>query len=557
MGKQDRDLFEFDREAGTISARCRKCRTVNTRVLNSYETGRAKCPCQDPTTGPSAGERLLSLVAEKGGKLLDENVFGASSRNHFECKYGHRWSSTTVLYGTWCFDCGGQTRRTIEELAEVAKSRGGRLISTEYRGTESKYEFECSLGHQFTNGYRHIADRGQWCPTCNKPHKSEEISRVCMEDVFDAKFPKKRPKWLRNSRGRQMELDGYCEELSLAFEYQGLQHFQEGSLYGSGNLQRRTADDERKRELCQEHGVRLFYFTCFEDYQDFANIAIRQAENFGPEVRALVKSETFDINRAYIRDDRIHELRALLAKKNIRVLDEKWITSDYKYHLECLTCGHKWRAVGNAFFNSRKVAGCQPCGWASVAENNRHSMKELRAFAAQYGGKVLSSEYVHAQSKYEFECANGHKFIGKLNNMTARGQFCPKCEGRAERTFLDDKQAALAFEKHGYKLVGRFNGTTKRAEIVHNLCGTSYHRSLHSVDHSPSCRVCSLREKTAEAEALWAENHLLPLEPYSGKSSAKWKSRCMVCNSETSPIFQNVKRGQGGCRTCYLRNRNK
>jgi len=40
------------------------------------------------------------------------------------------------------------------------------------------------------------------------------------------KFKKIRPKWLRNPKtNRPLELDGYCEELMIAIEYQGKQHY--------------------------------------------------------------------------------------------------------------------------------------------------------------------------------------------------------------------------------------------------------------------------------------------------------------------------------------------
>ena len=39
-------------------------------------------------------------------------------------------------------------------------------------------------------------------------------------------FRKIRPDWIKNKEGNKLELDFYCEELKLAFEYQGIQHEQ-------------------------------------------------------------------------------------------------------------------------------------------------------------------------------------------------------------------------------------------------------------------------------------------------------------------------------------------
>lgn len=352
-----------------------------------------------------------------------------------------------------------------------------------------------------------------------------------------------------------MELDGYCEELSLAFEYQGIQHYKEISLYAKGNLAQRIKDDERKKNLCEEHGVRLFYFTFEDEYKSFPDITRDQARSFGPEVLALLKNKSFDINKAYIRDDRIGELRSLLEKKNILVSDKKWITSDYKYNLECKTCGHKWKARGNSFFNSRRITGCSVCARATNAELMRGNLETVGKFASSFGGSVLSTEYVDARSKYHFRCKDGHVFVGKLNNMTSRNQFCPYCEGRASRQFLGSAAAGKKFAELGYSMVGEFLGSTKPIHIIHKDCGSSFRRSLSSVASSPSCKTCTLRAKTDSVLDLWKKHRLKSLEAFSGNISKPLKSECLVCGQVTSPMPINLMRGQGGCRNCYLMNR--
>ena len=57
-----------------------------------------------------------------------------------------------------------------------------------------------------------------------------------------------------------MELDGYCEELKLAFEYQGKQHHQKMPHYfhkQKDDFSYQLEKDETKRELCRNQGVNL------------------------------------------------------------------------------------------------------------------------------------------------------------------------------------------------------------------------------------------------------------------------------------------------------------
>lgn len=46
---------------------------------------------------------------------------------------------------------------------------------------------------------------------------------------------------------------------------------------------------------------------------------------------------------------------------------------------------------------------------------------------------------------------------------------------------------------------------------------------------------------------------LLPLEPYPGKGTLPWRSRCLQCGQEVSPSLSSVRNNGGGCRPCGLK----
>ncbi len=319
---------------------------------------------------------------------------------------------------------------TLEDVNEVVLQRGGKVISKEYINSESPMDFECSKGHSFTNRFSHIK-RGQWCPTCNKGSKSEEIARTTFEQLFDFPFPKVRPKWLKNVRGYQMEIDGYCKELKIGFEYQGIQHFSK-QIFG-GDLEKRIGDDVRKADLCKENGVYLFILTHEMKYEDFPSEIAKQASAFGLEMPIGWQDVAINIYEAYIREDRIEELREILGKRLIEVLSPKYLGSNEYVELRCLKCRHTWKARGNAFFNSRQIAGCDKCARRRAGWLNKLSLNDLKDFALQNGGEVISTEYVKRNHWYDWRCKEGHELEGNFNNMVFRKQFCPICEGRIVR----------------------------------------------------------------------------------------------------------------------------
>lgn len=87
-----------------------------------------------------------------------------------------------------------------------------------------------------------------------------------------------RPEWLLDATGRRLELDFWIDELDIAIEVQGSQHYQYSSLFHASyedfiDQQRR---DKLKREACAEYGITLLLVHDDLDLQE-AVITLRMA----------------------------------------------------------------------------------------------------------------------------------------------------------------------------------------------------------------------------------------------------------------------------------------
>lgn len=89
--------------------------------------------------------------------------------------------------------------------------------------------------------------------------ESEEQVRRYFEQLLGYEFPTIRPDWLRDQHsGNRLELDGYCEELNLAFEYNGEYHYIPVELHHQErSLEAVQEIDSQKLELCRQNGVDL------------------------------------------------------------------------------------------------------------------------------------------------------------------------------------------------------------------------------------------------------------------------------------------------------------
>jgi hypothetical protein len=117
-----------------------------------------------------AKEKLKSLqvhARSKGGECLSAHYIAIKTKAKWKCKFGHQWSAVpdSVLRGTWCPQCAGNTTLSLREIQKSASAKGGRCLSQTYKNSSEKLKWECAQGHKWMASARDIRSRS-WCPTC-------------------------------------------------------------------------------------------------------------------------------------------------------------------------------------------------------------------------------------------------------------------------------------------------------------------------------------------------------------------------------------------------------
>jgi len=112
-------------------------------------------------------------------------------------------------------------------------------------------------------------------PSKRKRSRGETICCKVMQNIYKKPFKTCRPNWLKNPEtGHNLELDCYNEELKIAVEYNGSQHYKFPNSYHSTKEKfiQQVRRDKFKQKMCDSYGVYLIsvpYTVPFEDIEDY------------------------------------------------------------------------------------------------------------------------------------------------------------------------------------------------------------------------------------------------------------------------------------------------
>lgn len=362
-------------------------------------------------------EEMRKIAESHEGKCLSNVYTNSKTRLKWQCNKGHIWEATPLTVKnqkSWCPVCAGIKPLTITEMQNIAKSRGGKCLSKQYFNNSTKLKWQCANGHVWEAKPDHVK-RNRWCPMCNLG-TGERITQKIFESIFGKKFPKVKPNWLLNKKGNKMEIDGYCDELKLGFEYQGEQHYKEFPIFQKKyNLTERISDDNLKRKLCKKHGVTLIEIPFNIEFEDLYNFIILECEKnniFIPSKEA-VKIENLEI----FHPIDLREMQEIAKSRGGICLSKQYTNNSTKLKWQCAR-GHIWEARPDKI---KLGTWCRTCSGLQLL-----TIEEMREIAKSHGGKCLSKIYTNTKTKLKWECVKGHIWEATPSNIK-RGKWCRKC----------------------------------------------------------------------------------------------------------------------------------
>ncbi|MEE8432523.1 MAG: hypothetical protein V3S16_14845, partial [Candidatus Desulfatibia sp.] len=127
-------------------------------------------------------EEMQEIAQSRGGECLSTEYINAHTKLKWRCTGDHIWGATpaNIKRGKWCLKCAGLEKLTIEDMHNLAERKGGKCISTEYINNRNKLRWQCKENHIWGATPSGIKNRGQWCPKCTGVERStiEEMRKL-------------------------------------------------------------------------------------------------------------------------------------------------------------------------------------------------------------------------------------------------------------------------------------------------------------------------------------------------------------------------------------------
>lgn len=195
-------------------------------------------------------------------RLIDNVLIECPVHGEFEQK------AVNHLSGSGCPQCGIEKRTNkqidgFEKFNEKFKllelDDKYELVSDEYEKSKSKINIKCKgCNNNFVIRPNDLLT-GYGCPHCN-------TSGGVLEPKLFLKIKEEFPNYNVIKSGatflEKLQLDIFFPQNSIAIEYQGQQHFRPIEFFGGEEAFKSQMErDERKRLLCEQNNVNLFYFT--------------------------------------------------------------------------------------------------------------------------------------------------------------------------------------------------------------------------------------------------------------------------------------------------------
>jgi len=229
----------------------------------------------------------------------------------------------------WCKYC--DTRYHLSDIQKLAEGHKGKCLCLEkdFKNNDTDMLFLCANNHEFISRGRYIV-AGSWCNICNDSN-GEIISRRILEFIYSCEFTKAHPEFLKNEKGYNLELDGYNEELKIAFEYNGGQHYKHIPFFHKTDdaLLKIQERDKLKVILCKQNGIHLIVIPYTVNYYDIYMYILERCINIPENTPLTIDYSILEMDKSMntVQQKMLKKVTDFLDIKGAKLVDKNYINN--------------------------------------------------------------------------------------------------------------------------------------------------------------------------------------------------------------------------------------
>lgn len=186
--------------------------------------------------------------------------------------HGEFWATPNHhLNGVGCPKCANNrvseklsiSKDKFIELGKEVHNSKYSYCNVDYKNNRTKVCIICPVHGEFWQiPYHHL--KGCGCPKCKQSKLELELYKELQKRNIEF-LAQYNSEWL----GKQ-SLDFYLPQYNVAIECQGIQHFNPVAYFGgTKRFEENQERDRLKKELCEQNGVKLLYYSNLKEYHEF------------------------------------------------------------------------------------------------------------------------------------------------------------------------------------------------------------------------------------------------------------------------------------------------
>ncbi len=377
----------------------------------------------------------------------------------------------------------------------------------------------------------------------------------------------------------KFELDGYCEELKLAIEYNGIQHYEFiGGHFHKGGVEKFESQqlrDEIKSDECADMGIRLIIvpYTC-KTFESIWECVTKELVDFGIQLLDVDMTASQSEYQQSFRPlmSNMQTFHDLATAKGGACVSSAYEGETHAYTYQCKDPSHDPFTMTK--FDIIRGRWCRMC-----SKNAPISIDKINSIVGEHGFVFASPAYNKGTDKYDFKCTTcGFIQNTSWENFKQRcSRGCKQCKpikpGRGSANYpanpkprkavvIPDERKLehlttlqqIANGKGGECLSTEYLGHQVK-HLFRCAAGHEWEATSNSIKLGTWCKVCKISSRSKDditsARAFCQSNGWVFASPAYTGATAKYTYKCAKCELTRELAWSSFKaRATLGCSKC-------